>query len=96
MNQPLRRLGTVLALEPDPAADTARLVLDAGVAVQVRTTVDPVTLTDDDVAGLRATLDALGVRDHVLQVVRTMGARPEYAQALAASSTTRGTGASAR
>lgn len=87
---------TRVVASADLAFASLRLVLDAGVAVQVRTTVDPVTLTDDDVAGLRATLDALGVRDHVLQVVRTTGARPEYAQALAASSTTRGTGASAR
>lgn len=50
-----------------------RLVLDAGVDVQVRTTVDPAVMTSDDVARLGAALADLGVRDHVLQTVR----RPE-------------------
>lgn len=59
------------------------LVLAAGVPVQVRTTVDPTVLSDADVAELGALLAARGVRDHVLQVVRAEGVRPEYARALA-------------
>lgn len=66
-----------------PAFESLRLVLGAGVEVQVRTTVDPTVLGDTDVAELRALLAGLGVRDHVLQEVRTIGVRPEYARALA-------------
>lgn len=73
---------------PATAADQAfaslRLVLESGVDVQVRTTVDPTVLTGDDVAGLTATLAALGVRDHVLQQVRPDGTTDEYRAALAA------------
>lgn len=68
-------------------------VLAAGVPVQVRTTVDPTVLTDDDVASLRADLRARGVRDHVLQDVRTVGVRPQYAVALAGATTKPGNGA---
>lgn len=52
------------------AFTSLRLVLDAGVPVQVRTTVDPVVMTADDVSRLQETLRDLGVRDHVLQTVR--------------------------
>ena len=58
------------------------LVLRSGVPVQVRTTVDPTTMTPSDVERLTTELAARGVRDHVLQEVRTAGARPEYAAAL--------------
>jgi pyruvate formate lyase activating enzyme len=72
---------------PTTSADAAfaslRLVLDAGVDVQVRTTVDPTVLTDDDVAELTATLADLGVRDHVLQQVRPDGTTAQYRAALA-------------
>ncbi|WP_307802688.1 anaerobic ribonucleoside-triphosphate reductase activating protein [Cellulomonas dongxiuzhuiae] len=67
----------------DKAFASLRLVLDSGVDVQVRTTVDPTVLTDADVADLGAALADLGVRDHVLQQVRPDGATDEYAQALA-------------
>ncbi len=63
-----------------------RLVLDAGTSVQVRTTVDPTTLTPGDVAELTATLMRLGVREHVLHEVRVEGTRPLYAEQLAAVS----------
>lgn len=43
-----------------------RLVLDAGVELQVRTTVDPAVLSPADVASLRQNLAAMGVRDHVV------------------------------
>jgi pyruvate formate lyase activating enzyme len=61
-----------------------RLVLDSGVDVQVRTTVDPTLLTSADVAELTAALAEEGVRDHVLQVVRTDGTTSEYRAAYAA------------
>lgn len=61
-----------------------RAALDAGVDLQVRTTVDPTTMDEGDVAELTATLTALGVAEHVLQRVRTEGVRPEYAERLAA------------
>jgi len=61
-----------------------RLVLDSGVDVQVRTTVDPTVLTSADVAELTAALAEEGVRDHVLQVVRTDGTTSEYRAAYAA------------
>lgn len=67
-----------------PAFASLRLVLDAGVDVQVRTTVDPTVLDHADVAELRALLAGLGVRDHILQEVRTVGVRPQYARELAA------------
>jgi pyruvate formate lyase activating enzyme len=65
-----------------PAFESLRLVLDSGVDVQVRTTVDPTTLSSDDVAELGGLLAELGVRDHVLQEVRTLGVRPQYVEAL--------------
>ncbi|MCL2092411.1 MAG: anaerobic ribonucleoside-triphosphate reductase activating protein [Micrococcales bacterium] len=67
----------------DAAFQSLRLVLDAGVAVQVRTTVDPTVLTDADVTELATTLHDLGVRDHVLQTVRPDGTSPAYRQRLA-------------
>lgn len=74
---------------PTTAASQAfaslRLVLDSGVDVQVRTTVDPTVLTDRDVAELTDTLRGLGVRDHVLQKVRPDGTTDEYRAALAAA-----------
>ncbi|SEB82544.1 pyruvate formate lyase activating enzyme [Paramicrobacterium humi] len=61
-----------------------RLAQDSGVDLQVRTTVDPTTMSDVDVAELTDTLAELGVADHVLQRVRPDGTRPEYAARLAA------------
>jgi pyruvate formate lyase activating enzyme len=48
------------------------------VPLQVRTTVDPTTLSEADVAELTATLHGLGVVEHVLQEVRMEGVRQEY------------------
>jgi len=62
-----------------------RLVLDSGVDVQVRTTVDPTVLSPADVDELGVTLRRLGVRDHVLQEVRPDGTTPAYRAALAAA-----------
>ena len=69
----------------DRAFESLRMVLDARVDVTVRTTVDPTVLSDDDVHELTDTLFALGVREHVLQQVRTEGTTPEYRAALAAA-----------
>ncbi|UJP39943.1 anaerobic ribonucleoside-triphosphate reductase activating protein [Cellulomonas palmilytica] len=68
----------------DQAFASLRMVLDAGVDVQVRTTVDPTVLSDDDVRALTDELHLLGVREHVLQEVRPDGTSTEYRQALAA------------
>lgn len=65
------------------AFESLRLVLEAGVAVQVRTTVDPTVLAPADVDELCGLLAGMGVRDHVLQPVRATGVRPEHAVALA-------------
>ena len=63
-----------------------RLALDSGVELQVRTTVDPTVLYPNDVAELTATLRKLGIREHVLQQVRTEGASPEFTARLEALS----------
>jgi pyruvate formate lyase activating enzyme len=83
---PERLYGAVTGVQAAAAKAFAclRLALDAGVALQVRTTVDPTTMTTDDVAELTDTLLGLGVREHVLQEVRTEGARAEYVQRLTA------------
>jgi pyruvate formate lyase activating enzyme len=65
------------------AFESLRLALEAGVDLQVRTTVDPTVLEPDDVEELRALLAGMGVRDHVLQPVRATGVAPEHARALA-------------
>ncbi len=74
---------------PTTAADQAfeglRMLLASGVDHQIRTTVDPTVLTDDDVRALTDELHALGVRDHVLQTVRPDGTSDEYRTALAAA-----------
>ncbi len=69
----------------DAAFTALRLVLDSGVDVQVRTTVDPTVLCDGDVQELTEALHDLGVRDHVLQEVRPDGTTSEYRAALARS-----------
>jgi len=72
---------------PTTSADATfaslRLVLDSGVDVEVRTTVDPTVMGPDDVAELTAVLSGLGVRRHVLQQVRPDGTTDEYRDALA-------------
>lgn len=72
---------------PTTSADAAfaslQLVLAAGVGLQVRTTVDPTVLAAEHVAELSGDLASLGVRDHVLQEVRTDGTTTQYQEALA-------------
>lgn len=60
-----------------------QLLLDAGVDVQVRTTLDPLVLDEDDILEIEEKVFAMGVTDYVVQRVRTEGTNPEYAQALA-------------
>lgn len=83
--------GKITGIGPSGAKafESLEIVLAAGVDYQVRTTVDPTVLTDDDVARIRAELAAYGVHDLVLQEVRPDGTRPEYAEALAAARRTR-------
>jgi pyruvate formate lyase activating enzyme len=54
------------------------LALDSKVDLQVRTTVDPMIMTQEDVEGLTKTLKQLGVKEHIIQEVRTEGTRPEF------------------
>jgi pyruvate formate lyase activating enzyme len=77
---PKRLYGRVtgVASAGEKAFACLRMALEAGVALQVRTTVDPTTMTEDDVAELGATLHELGVTEHVLQEVRLEGVRQEY------------------
>lgn len=71
------------ATNADAAFASLRLVLDSGVDVEVRTTVDPTVLRPDDVAELTEVLAGLGVHRHVLQEVRPDGTTDEYRLALA-------------
>lgn len=74
---------TGVANSADPAFASLRHVLDAGVPVQVRTTLDPTILNPDDVAEIRRTVTALGVTDVVVQEVRTDGASEAFVTSLA-------------
>ena len=60
------------------ARQCLRAALTSRVDLQVRTTVDPTVMLPHDVARLTATLRARGVREHVLQEVRTQGTSREY------------------
>lgn len=59
-----------------------RLLLGAHVPVQVRTTLDPLVLDEDDVLEIQREVGELGVTDFVVQRVRLDGTNPEYAKAL--------------
>ncbi len=66
-----------------PAFESLEMVMEAGISVQVRTTVDPTVLTPGDVTRLTELLrDEYGVEDHVLQTVRSDGTSEEYRNAL--------------
>ena len=65
-----------------PAFETLQILQEAGVAMEVRTTVDPTILTDDDVARLTEHLATLGVTHHVVQKVRTEGAPHDFVERL--------------
>ncbi|MDM7832275.1 anaerobic ribonucleoside-triphosphate reductase activating protein [Cellulomonas edaphi] len=70
-----------------PAFESLRRVLDAGVDVQVRTTIDPTVLDAAAVTELAAELAGLGVRDHVWQEVRREGTTSAYRASLDALTT---------
>ncbi|MFE3554848.1 anaerobic ribonucleoside-triphosphate reductase activating protein [Streptomyces sp. NPDC059193] len=55
-----------------PALRSLRLLLDAGVPHQLRTTVDPALLDDGDVADLESWLAGHGHHDHVRQEARAV------------------------
>lgn len=74
---------TGVAHSADSAFGSLQRVLDAGVPVQVRTTVDPMVLDADDVAQIRETVTSLGVTDYVVQEVRTDGASKAFVELLA-------------
>jgi pyruvate formate lyase activating enzyme len=84
----LYRAITGVGASADAAFASLRLVLDAGVDLQVRTTVDPTVLSSGDIGELEVTLRGLGVREHVLQEVRSEGTTPTYQLALAAARAT--------
>jgi pyruvate formate lyase activating enzyme len=66
------------------AFECLSVAMRAGVSMQVRTTVDPMIMTEADVSALTETLAELGVSEHVIQRARTEGTRPEFAAALLA------------
>lgn len=74
---------TGVANSAHPAYVSLRHVLDAGVPVQVRTTVDPTILNADDVDQIRRAVTSMGVTDYVVQQVRTDGASEEFVENLA-------------
>lgn len=73
---------TQVANSSRPAFESLRIALDSGVPLQVRTTVDPMILSDDDVDFLRIQLTEMGVTDYVAQKVRTEGASKEFVENL--------------
>lgn len=81
---PRHRYGAVTGVESAGARAFAslRIALDAGVAMQVRTTMDPTTMTEQDMAEIAQELRVMGVTDHERQTVRAEGTAPEYAQRL--------------
>lgn len=83
---PERLYGAVTGVQSAAAKAFAclRIALGSPVDLQVRTTVDPTLMSDADVAGLTGVLNGLGVEEHVIQTVRSEGARPEFAERLAA------------
>ncbi len=66
------------------ALESLRTLIAAGIEVQVRTTLDPLVLDEDDILEIRERVYAMGVTDYVVQRVRTEGTNPEYARALEA------------
>lgn len=70
---------TGIASSSSKAFESLTIALESGVDLQVRTTVDPMIISDNDVTELTNLLTGLGVKDYVLQTVRTEGVRPEFA-----------------
>jgi pyruvate formate lyase activating enzyme len=81
---PPLRYGAVTGVEASGVRAWASLdlLLESGIDYEVRVTVDPTVLGLSDVEEIVAELDRRGARMPVLQEVRSMGARPEYAARL--------------
>jgi len=84
---PTHKYEAITGVATSAAFAALDLVLASGVDLQVRTTVDPTVLEAADVSSLVEEMARRGVRDHVLQQVRTTGVRPEYATELARTRT---------
>lgn len=70
------------SIDDRSALRSLELLLDAGITVQVRTTLDPLVLDEDDIVSIREHMLLLGVTDYVVQRVHLDGTNPEYARAL--------------
>lgn len=62
------------------ARKSLRLLLDSGVAHELRTTVDPSVIDDAALRRLRADLAAFGAGAHKLQEYRSIGTRPRVTE----------------
>ena len=76
---------TGVAGSGDAARESLQALLTSGVAHEVRTTVHPNLLSEDDLGALAITLHDMGVRNYALQLFRPQGCRnkPLKATALA-------------
>ena len=81
---PPRLYGAVTGIEASGARawESLDLVVGSGIDYEVRVTVDPTVLGLADVEEIVAELGRRGARMPVLQEVRSMGTRPEYATRL--------------
>lgn len=64
---------TGVSASGDRARKSLELVLASGIDHEVRTTVHPALLSDEEVGSIKHELSALGVRRHVLQPFRSQG-----------------------
>jgi len=64
---------TGVSASGDRARKSLELVLASGIDHEIRTTVHPALLSDEDVGSIKHELSALGVRRHVLQPFRSQG-----------------------
>lgn len=84
---PFDRYGDVTGVEGsgEAARESLQRLLASGVPHEVRTTVHPNLLAEDDLASLAGTLHDMGVRNYALQLFRPQGCRnrPLKAAALA-------------
>lgn len=69
---------TGVAAAAEKAWASLRACLRAGVDLQVRTTYDRTTMTDEDIESIRTEVLALGVEDFLVQEVRLEGVRQSY------------------
>lgn len=64
---------TGVSASGDRARKSLELVLASGIDHEIRTTVHPALLSDEEVGSIKHELSALGVRRHVLQPFRSQG-----------------------